>query len=121
MTASEIKAYEIFKTKFGEAEAAAVLQFMDEKIQSVLASQKEMFATKEDARKLEKEDLRVETSVKSDFVQLDKKIDRLDARLTSEISRLETTIEKGFKEQLKWLIVLLLGFASLIIAVVKLV
>lgn len=45
---------------------------------------------------------------------------RLESIIKMEFHRLETTIERGFKEQLKWLIVLLLGFASLIITVIKL-
>ena len=45
---------------------------------------------------------------------------RLETLIKTEVSRLEITIERGFKEQLKWLIVLLLGFASLIITVIKL-
>ena len=47
--------------------------------------------------------------------------------LTKEISRIETRIEKvetkmeqGFKDQLKWIIMLMLGFSSLIIALIKL-
>ena len=113
MTALELKTYEIFKNKLGEDEAGTVLQFFDEKAQEKVAAQKETFATKDDFRKLEREDSRLEQTVKSETV-------RLESLIKTEVSRLETTIERGFKEQLKWLIVLLLGFASLIITVIKL-
>lgn len=44
--------------------------------------------------------------------------DRLATK--EDIAKLETRIEQGFKDQLKWLIVLMLGFSSLIIALTKL-
>ena len=113
MTALELKAYEIFKSKLGEADAGTVLQFIDEKAQEKVLAQKDSFASKDDFRKLEHEDSRVEQTVKTETV-------RLESSIKTEFSRLETNIERGFKEQLKWLIVLLFGFASLIITVVKL-
>ena len=109
MTALELKTYEIFKNKLGENEAGTVLQFFDEKA----TAQKDIFASKDDFRKLEREDSRLEQTVKTETA-------RLESLIKTEVSRLETTIERGFKEQLKWLIVLLLGFASLIITVIKL-
>lgn len=90
------------------------MQFFDEKAQEKITAQKDAFATKDDFRKLEREDSRLEQTLKSETA-------RLESLIKTETSRLETTIERGFKEQLKWLIVLLLGFASLIIAVIKLV
>ena len=39
--------------------------------------------------------------------------------LKSEIKTLEIRMEAGFKDQLKWNIMLMLGFSSLIIAVIK--
>lgn len=124
MTALELKTYEIFKSKLGENEAGTVLQFFDEKAQEKMTAQKDVFASKDDFRKLEREDSRLEQTVKSETSRLENKITaetgRLELLIKTEVSRLETTIERGFKEQLKWLIVLLLGFASLIITVIKL-
>lgn len=40
--------------------------------------------------------------------------------LRNEMKSLEVRIETGFKDQLKWLIFLMLGFSSLIITVIKL-
>lgn len=39
--------------------------------------------------------------------------------LKSEIKTLEIRMEAGFKDLLKWIIMLMLGFSSLIIAVIK--
>jgi len=40
--------------------------------------------------------------------------------LKEDIKAVEIKIEQGFKDQLKWLIILMIAFASLIITVVKL-
>jgi hypothetical protein len=81
-----------------------------------------------DIKKIEansqKEDTRLEITVKSEVSRLETKlvseVSRLETKLVSEVSRLETVIERGFKDQLKWLIILLIGFSSLILAVIKL-
>jgi hypothetical protein len=40
--------------------------------------------------------------------------------LKQDFSRLETRMEQGFKDQLKWLIVLMVGLSSLTAAIIKL-
>ena len=40
--------------------------------------------------------------------------------LKEDIARLETRLEQGFKDQLKWLIVLMVGLSSLMVAIIKL-
>jgi hypothetical protein len=40
--------------------------------------------------------------------------------LKEDIARLETRMEQGFKDQLKWLIVLMVGLSSLMVAIIKL-
>ncbi|HEX6426640.1 MAG TPA: hypothetical protein VF008_03095 [Niastella sp.] len=40
--------------------------------------------------------------------------------LKNDIARLETRMEQGFKDQLKWLIVLMVGLSSLTVAIIKL-
>jgi hypothetical protein len=40
--------------------------------------------------------------------------------LKRDINALETRMEQGFKDQLKWLIVLMVGLSSLAVAVMKL-
>ena len=48
--------------------------------------------------------------------------DRLATKedLVREIGSLETKMEKNFKDQLKWMIILMFGFSSFIIAMIKL-
>jgi len=43
----------------------------------------------------------------------------LKEEFKSDISRLEVRMEAGFKDQLKWIILLMMGMTSLIITVVK--
>jgi hypothetical protein len=43
-----------------------------------------------------------------------------DLATKRDISDLKTDMERGFKDQLKWTIVLMLSFASIIVTVIKL-
>ena len=55
-------------------------------------------------------------------VKFDSEKDRLVTKedLIGETDSLAICIEQGFKDQLKWLIILMMGFSSLIIALIKL-
>lgn len=44
--------------------------------------------------------------------------DRLATK--EDLSSLETKMEKNFKDQLKWMIILMFGFSSFVIAMIKL-
>ncbi len=46
--------------------------------------------------------------------------DKSSLATKEDIALLKTEIEWGLKEQLKWLIVLLIGFSSLIVTIIKL-
>lgn len=70
------------------------------------------FKNEEDAKRLVQE---IEQVID---VKFDSAKDRLATK--EDLSKLEIRIEQGFKDQLKWLIVLMLGFSSLIIALIKL-
>ncbi len=41
--------------------------------------------------------------------------------VNQKISSLETRLEQGFKDQLKWLIILMVGLSSLMVAAIKLI
>lgn len=69
------------------------------------------FKNEEDAKNLVQE---IEQVIDVKF-QSEK--DRLATK--EDVAKLETRIEQGFKDQLKWLIVLMMGFSSLIVAVIK--
>lgn len=83
MSISQIELYDLLKSKLGDREARALVQFVSENVSEKMQEQKSILASKED------------------------------------IKALEVRIESGFKDQLKWLIVLMFGFSSLILALVK--
>lgn len=72
----------------------------------------EYISTKK-ARILTEERLRQIFTMKEDLAKFETKVE-------TRISLLEIRIEAGFNSQLKWLILLMLGFSSLIITVIKL-
>ena len=78
---------------------------------------------KEDVRNLRdelKEDVRnLRDELKDDVRILRSEIHAVRDELKGDIHRLEVRVEAGFKDQLKWIILLMLGFSSLIITVVK--
>jgi hypothetical protein len=83
MSISQIELYDLLKSKLGDREARALVQFVSENVSEKMQEQKSILASKED------------------------------------IKTLEVRIESGFKDQLKWLIVLMFGFSSLILALIK--
>ena len=48
MKGLEIRTYEIFKQKLGEAEASTILEYIKEKAEEKINSKKDIFLTKED-------------------------------------------------------------------------
>jgi uncharacterized protein Smg (DUF494 family) len=117
MTVSEISTYEALKARFGENETKMLLEFLSEQVKERSASQRDLLATKEELKKVEadirKEDTRLEITIKSEIA-------RIENRMIVIEGNLRTEIERGFKDQLKWLIILMLGFISLTITVIKL-
>jgi hypothetical protein len=93
VTASQtLKMYELLNKHFKNNEDAKVLvQGIEEVIDCKFNSERDRLATKSDMMILKEE-------------------------VRNDISRLETRLEQGFKDQLKWIIVLMMGFASLMVA-----
>ncbi|MEX8547116.1 MAG: hypothetical protein V5804_05885 [Mucilaginibacter sp.] len=48
MSTNELKVYEIFKRKLGEAEAQTVIEYFEQKSEEKINSKKDIFLTKED-------------------------------------------------------------------------
>jgi len=48
MTATELRVYEIFKTKPGEKEAVVVMKYLDAKAEEKINQKKDIFLTKDD-------------------------------------------------------------------------
>lgn len=97
VTASQtLKMYELLYKHFKNNEdAKAVVAGIEDIIDNKFNTEKDRLATKADLT-IVKEELR------------------------NEIGRLETRMEHGFKDQLKWLIVLMVGLTSLGVAIMKL-
>ena len=97
-----LKLYEIINRYFrNKDDSKAFVSEMDSFVSIKLVSDNHNLATKSDIKKLETEI----TELKSEF--------------NSQVSKLEIKMGEGFKNILKWIIVLLIGFASLIIACMK--
>lgn len=91
-----LKMYDLLNKYFNSTEdAKAVVAGIEEIIDEKFNTEKDRLATKLDLT-IAKEELR------------------------NEIRRLETRMEHGFKDQLKWLIVLMVGLSSLMVAIIKL-
>jgi hypothetical protein len=96
-----------------------------------LATKTELFDVKDQLRKeihefrdeLKNEIQELRNELKGDIHDLRSElkgdIHDLRSELKGDINRLEVRMEAGFKDQLKWIILLMLGFSSLIITVVK--
>ncbi len=97
VTASQaVKMYELLNKHFKNKEdAQAVVASIEDIVDNKFNTERDRLATKFDLS-LVKEDLK------------------------NDINRLETRLEQGFKDQLKWLIVLMVGLSSLMVAVIKL-
>jgi flagellar motility protein MotE (MotC chaperone) len=93
VTASQaVKMYELLNKHFKNTEdARAVVAGIEEIIDEKFNSEKDRLATKEDIY-----------------------------GVNQRISTLETRMEQSFKDQLKWLIVLMVGLSSLSVAIMKL-
>ena len=48
MSVNELKVYEIFKSKLGEAEAQTVIEYLEQESEEKINSKKDIFLTKED-------------------------------------------------------------------------
>lgn len=48
MSVNELKVYEIFKSKLGEAEAQTIIEYFEQKSEEKINSKKDIFLTKED-------------------------------------------------------------------------
>lgn len=93
VTASQaVKMYELLNKYFKNKEdAQAVVASIEDIVDNKFSTERDRLATKEDIYKV-----------------------------NQNIAVLETRLEQGFKDQLKWLIVLMVGLSSLMVAIIKL-
>ena len=104
---TNIKTFTALQDLLGKEQAAAVAQYVDENMNL------SELATKSDLAILRKDIDLVRKYLDSTKIELKKDIDLLRLEFKKDI-------EMGFKDQLKWLIILMFGFSSLILAVIKL-
>ena len=104
---TNIKTFTALQDLLGKEQAAAVAQYVDENMNL------SELATKSDLAILRKDFDSTKIELKKDIDLVRKDIDLLRLEFKKDI-------EMGFKDQLKWLIILMFGFSSLILAVIKL-
>ena len=128
---SEIDLCTSLRDKPGDTETRGLIEYVKTSCQETIdevTKDRRSLATKDDlARFLQdiKRDIassRSETKQEIAGLRSDIKQDMTELRSESKLdmATLRGDMEKGFKEQLRWVIVLLMGFASLIITVIKL-
>ena len=106
---SEIDLYTALRDKLGDSETRDLIEYVKssrEIVTEAVKADRSVLATKE--------------GLKSEIASIKNEIALSRAATREDIASLKTEIERGLKEQLKWLIVLLMGFSSLIITVIKL-
>jgi hypothetical protein len=112
MTGLEIKAFQALKNHFSDDEATTIVEYIEsskgiseERAKNIFISEDRLttiFATKKDLA-----DLR--TELKTDI-----------AVLRTDMAVLRTEMEKGFNNQIKWIVGVMIGTVSLAIALIKL-
>lgn len=138
-----VKMYELLNKHFNDHnDAKAIVVSIEEIIDNKFNKENNRLATKQDISALKEETkkdisaLKEETkkdinALKEDIYALkeeakrDNFVLREDTKtaifaLREDVFALQTRMEQGFKDQLKWLIVLMVGWSSLMIAILKL-
>ena len=112
----KLKAFQALKNHFSDEEATTIVEYIEsskgiseERAKNIFITEDRLttvFATKKDLA-----DLR--TELKTDMAGL-----RTDFK--TEMAGLRTEMEKGFNNQIKWMVGVMIGTASLAIAIIKL-
>lgn len=116
MTGLEIKAFQALKNHFSDDEATTIVEYIEsskgiseERAKNIFITEDRLttiFATKKDLADLRTELKTDMTGLKTDF--------------RTEMAGLRTEMEKGFNNQIKWMVGVMIGTASLAIAIIKL-
>ena len=104
MSAIEIKAYEIFKTKFSEAEANTLIEYIEDKTEKTIAQKKDIFLNKDDKVEI----LSMIRDTKHIFLTKDDKIEMV------------SMIKDTRNEMIKWMFIFWIGQLAAMLAVAKL-
>ncbi|MBO9202311.1 MULTISPECIES: hypothetical protein [Niastella] len=109
VTASQtLKIYELFNKHFKNGEDANVLvQEIEGMIDCKFEVERDRLATKSDLHNAVNE-------VRKDVNEVKKEMNEVK----KEINRVEVRMEQGFKEQLKWIIGMMMGLAGLLVTII---
>ena len=123
MTGLEIKAFQALKNHFSDDEATTIVEYIEsskgiseERAKNIFITEDRLttiFATKKDLA-----DFR--TEFKTDVAGLKTELKTDIAGLKTEMAGLKTEMEKGFNNQIRWMVGVMIATASLAIAIIKL-
>jgi hypothetical protein len=123
MTGLEIKAFQALKNHFSDDEATTIVEYIEsskgvseERAKNIFITEDRLttiFATKKDLA-----DFR--TEFKTDVAGLKTELKTDIAGLRTEMAGLKTEMEKGFNNQIRWMVGVMIATASLAIAIIKL-
>jgi hypothetical protein len=122
VTASQaVKMYELLYKHFKNNEdAKAVVISIEDIVDNKFNTEKDRLATKQDILSLKEEIFAVKEDTKKDIFILREDTKRAIFAMREDVFTLQARMEQGFKDQLKWLIVLMVGLSSLMVAIIKL-
>ncbi len=112
MTGLEIKAFQALKNHFSDDEAAIIVEYIESSKGISEERAKNIFITEDR--------LATVFSTKKDLADLRTELKTDIAGLRTEMAVLRTEMEKGFNNQIKWMVGVMIGTASLAIAIIKL-
>ena len=105
MTGLEIKAFQALKNHFSDDEATTIVEYIESSKGISEERAKNIFITEDRLMTI--------FATKKDLADL-----RTDFK--TDIAGLRTEMEKGFNNQIKWMVGVMIGTASLAIAIIKL-
>ena len=111
VTASQaLKMYELLNKHFTSSEdAKAIVAGIEDIVDNKFNNEKDRLATKQDIFCLKEDIFNFKEGTKKDIYEL-----------RENVLALQIRVEQGFKDQLKWLIALMIGLSSLMVAAIKL-
>jgi hypothetical protein len=122
VTASQaVKMYELLNKHFKNNEdAKAMVASIEDIVDNKFNSEKDRLATKHDIYALKDDIFAIREDTKKEIFVLREDTKKFMFALKEDVYALQARMEQGFKDQLKWLIVLMVGLSSLAVAIIKL-
>ena len=127
MTGLEIKAFQALKSHFSDDEATTIVEYIEsskgiseERAKNIFITEDRLttiFATKKDLADLRTE---LKTDVGGLRTEFKTEMAGLRTDFKTDMAGLRTEMEKGFNNQIKWMVGVMIGTASLAIAIIKL-